>query len=241
LFFLVNAPLLCLAVFEWRAASIAVILMLPNILGSIGGAEKDGWSTHYPSFFFPSLVWAAMLGYAVLYQKAASRKRLRVALAGASALVLYLCILNPDSSQPVSFSLSNASNNFLVQMQEQTQQFVLQRRARANLASEVYAITHAVPPHTIVSSVETGMPLLYPNRTIEFFPADIDHADYAVLGAEIVGGQIIYNGALDYLGASEQTKLNDLVLDRMKHDGYDTAHPMLFPGYNGLAIVKRIH
>ncbi len=50
LFFLVNAPLLCLAVFQWRAATIAVILMLPNIFGNIGGAEKVGWTTHYPSF-----------------------------------------------------------------------------------------------------------------------------------------------------------------------------------------------
>ena len=73
LFLVVNAPLLLLSAFEWRAAVIAMVLMLPNLLGNIGGAEKIGWSTHYPTYFFPSLVWAAASGYNVFQEAAVAR------------------------------------------------------------------------------------------------------------------------------------------------------------------------
>jgi len=68
-FFLVNAPLLFLALVKWRFGLLALITLLPNLIGNIGGAEKVGWVTHYHSFYFPVLVFAAALGVHTLSKK----------------------------------------------------------------------------------------------------------------------------------------------------------------------------
>lgn len=238
LFVVVNAPLFFLALFEWRAAVIAAVLMLPNIFGNIGGAEKTGWATHYPSFFFPSLVWAALTGYSVLFRKATAKKQAMAAYAVAMGLVLFLSLLNPDS---ISINFSNLSKSFLPTFGEQASTYLFQSGARQRLQDAANAIEEAVPPNTVVSSVEAGMPLLYQNRTIEFFPKDIDNADYAVLGASEIDGKITYDGAINDRGAADKEKFDDIVLARMKRDGYDLDHPKLFPALAGLAVVRRVH
>jgi hypothetical protein len=240
LFMLVNASLLILAVFEWRAAVIAAILMLPNILGDIGGAEKTGWSTHYLSFFFPSLVWAGLAGYSALYHKAANQGRLPAMYAAILGVLFFLVTLNPDSTKAFDVRFSNAANSFLPRFEEQVRLYLLESTSRRTLESEVSGIAEAVPPHTEVSSIESGMPVLYPDRTIEYFPQDIDHADYAVLSAQKIDGKIVYDGALTYLGPVAQRQLNDIVLARMRADGYDLDQPTLFPAV-GIAVVKRRH
>ncbi|HET9393813.1 MAG TPA: DUF2079 domain-containing protein [Candidatus Rubrimentiphilum sp.] len=241
LFLLVNAPLLSLSFFEWRTAAIAVFLMLPNIFGNIGGAEKVGWSTHYPSYYFPSLVLAALMGYAALHHQAAAKRRLPALYALTAAFMVYIAVLNPYSYSPISLALSNAADSFFPTAAADANQFLFQSEPRRNLEAAVNGIRQAVPPHSVVSSVEGGMPLLYQDRTIEFFPEDLDHADYAVLGAHYINGKISYFGSVSYLGADEQAKLSDLVQARMIADGYDVDHPKMFPGFKGLAVVRRVH
>lgn len=239
LFFLVNLPFLLFAMVRWRAALIAIFLMLPNVFGNIGGAEKIGWGTHYPSFYFPSLVWAALLGYASLFEKLRASKKL--ALLSVTALLIFLfAMLNPYSFPP-DFKIANAENNVVTDSDYYVRQYILESGTRQYLEDAVAGMRRAVPPHSIVSTVQAGMPVLYQDRIIELFPADIDHADYAVLGALSMGNQVQFGGAVDYLGSTETAKLNDIVLARMKSDNYDLEHPMRFPGYNGLAIVKRRH
>jgi hypothetical protein len=240
LFMLVNAPLLLLALFEWRAAAIAAILMLPNILGDIGGAEKTGWSTHYPTFYFPSLVWAGLIGYSALYRKAVNQNRLPALYAATLGCFLFLVTLNPDSANTFDVTFSNAANSFLPRFKEEARLYLFEKTSRRFLKSQLNGIDQAVPPHTEVSSIESGMPILYRDRTIEYFPQDIDHADYAVLSAQKTDGKIVYDGALTYLGPVAQKQLNDIVLARMRADGYDLDHPTLFPAV-GIAVVKRRH
>lgn len=240
LFLLVNAPLFVLALFEWRAALIAAVLMLPNALGNIGGAEKTGWSTHYASFYLPALVWAAMCGYVVLYRNAKLRKCAPALYAATAALIVFLSLLNP-SAYPVDLSLANVPNTFLPAFESQTGTYLMTRGAREALAVAQAEMVRAVPPDSVVSSVEAGLTLLYPHRTMEFFPADIDHAGYAVLGGHIIDGKLNYYGVVSYNDDSERNKLNTLVVDRMRRDGYDLDHPLLLPAFNGLAVVRRAH
>jgi hypothetical protein len=238
LFLVVNAPLLVLAAFEWRAALIAVILMLPNIFGNIGGAEKIGWSTHYPSFYLPSLVWAALLGYSALWRRATSYGRLGLC-AAIGAFVMFLAVLNPYA-YPLDLKWSNADSTFFANFDYDVSQYIFKRAPRENLLSAADGVALAVPSHTIVSTVQAGMPLLYHDRDLDLFPGGLDNADYAVIGAVRSGNQVEYGGATSYRGPEEQAQLDALVLARMKRDGYDLAHPELFPGFNGLAVVRRL-
>ena len=237
LFLLVNAPLFVIACFQWRAAAIAALLMAPNIIGNIGGAEKTGWSTHYMSYFFPALVWAALMGYSALYRLASVRRVLPGVYAGIGALILSLGTLNPYLF-PLNIKIANLENTFLPMFNSQADVYLLSTVARNNLERAAEGIRRAVPRGAVVSSVEGGMTPLYQDHLIEFYPADIDNADYAVLDSQLINGKLSYYGAISYLGSVEQAKLNDLALARMKSDGYDLDHPQLFPAL-GLAVVKR--
>ncbi|MDB5988715.1 MAG: hypothetical protein JWQ10_118 [Herbaspirillum sp.] len=60
--------LLVAIIFQWRVALIALITLVPNVIVSIGGAEKDGWLTHYHSFYFPFVVYAGLVGVVSFYK-----------------------------------------------------------------------------------------------------------------------------------------------------------------------------
>jgi hypothetical protein len=240
LFAVVNAPLLCLAARQWRTALIAVLLMIPNIIGNIGGAEKTGWSTHYPSFFFPSLVFAGLIGYASLLDGGRRRVLVPAYYVLIGALSIFVWMVNPDSVEPISIQPANIARSFLPSYADNLNLYVFSGANRDLLQQAERTLESSVPPNTTVSSIELGMAHLYRDRILDFFPSGIDHADYAVLGAAMVDGKLQYNGAISYRGASEQRKLNDLVTARMRLDGYDLQHPILAPALAGIAVVRRI-
>ena len=66
-FFLVNklvlvcAPLFVVSIFAPKMAIISFGALIPNILFSVGGAEKIGFSTHYHTYYIPFLIAAVVL------------------------------------------------------------------------------------------------------------------------------------------------------------------------------------
>ena len=238
LFVLVNLPLLALAFFQWRLAVAAIIMMLPNALGNIGGAEKIGWITHYDSYYLPALFLAALMGYEAAYKQLSLKKALPGFYAATAVLVLFLSMLNPFSFAAVSISPSNISDNFFIKFPQQALVYLspagLKYRA---LGDQISAM---VPENTIVTTSESLMPFLYKNRTIRYLPVDIDRADYAVVAVEKHGNEVTYGGVASFLGPDEKAKVNAAIVARMRKDGYDFAHAQPVPAF-GLAIVKRIH
>lgn len=238
LFALVNLPLLALACFEWRLAVIAVVLMLPNALGNIGGAEKIGWITHYDSYYLPALFLAAMFGYEAAYKQLSVKKALPGFYAASAVLVLFLSMINPSSFAPVSISPSNISGNFFIKFPQQALVFLTPAGLKYRALGE--QIDAMIPQNTVVSTSESLMPFLYRNRTIRYLPVDVDHADYAVVAVVKDGNAITYGGVSSFLGPDEKAKVNAAIIARMRKDGYDFAHAQAVPAF-GLAIVKRIH
>jgi hypothetical protein len=60
--FAVLLPFFILAVFEWRLCLVAAAAVMPNLMLTIGGAEKNGFATHYHMVYLPFLIAAAALG-----------------------------------------------------------------------------------------------------------------------------------------------------------------------------------
>jgi hypothetical protein len=56
------APMLVLAAFDWRIFLIAAGAVVPNLMGTIGGAEKINFYTHYHMPYLPFLISGAALG-----------------------------------------------------------------------------------------------------------------------------------------------------------------------------------
>jgi multisubunit Na+/H+ antiporter MnhF subunit len=235
---LINLPFLFIALFEWRAAIVAAVLLSPNIFGSIGGAEKVGWITHYHSYYLPALIWAALLGYEAAYRKAIGPKWRSAFYVTTVVLIVILNSVDPYSVTNRSVGLSNIANNFLSKFDQQVDGYLTSGRPRFDLAAD--EIRRIVPEKSVVSSVEIGMPLLYHNRTVWFYPLDIDRADYAVIDAAKSPKKVTYGGAINFLGPEELAKVNRVVLNRMKKDGYDFRHATFIPLY-GVAVIKRLH
>lgn len=94
----VNAGLLVLACFQPRTLPIVASMLVPNAIGDVGGAEKTGFLTHYHSYYFPILIWAAGLGYIqllALIRAFVVRKGLNSLSSSAIALAVCVTIAMP--------------------------------------------------------------------------------------------------------------------------------------------------
>lgn len=67
----VLAPFLLLSVFSWRMGLIAIGSILPNLMVSVGGAEKNVFLTHYHMPYLPFVLAGAALGLAGLWSRIA--------------------------------------------------------------------------------------------------------------------------------------------------------------------------
>src|SRR5207302_1111825 len=96
--------------FEWRLALIAAAAMLPNVIGSIGGAEKVGWTTHYHSVYLPFLVAAALFGFGSLWNRFRNSRRRYAIVLIPIGLGLCLALLDPFTDRYFDFAPTNIRN-----------------------------------------------------------------------------------------------------------------------------------
>jgi len=238
LFALVNLPFLILAFFEWKMALIAIVLMLPNVIGNIGGGEKVGWATAYHTYYQPSLVLAAFVGYQRLYQLAQLKKRQWQVAPLLGAFVAYLCMLSPIDAAPIQFGTAYVHYHFIPTLLADGSKYFGDDGRAINLT--IHQMHAAVPEHTTISTVEAGMPIFYKHDVIRVFPIDLERADYALMSyEETPTASTRYFGAVSFLGQVQQKRLDTLILHRMQSDGYDFDHARKFP-LLGLALVRRL-
>lgn len=226
------------ALFEFRAFVIAFIMMLPNMLGSIGGAEKIGFITHYHSIYFPILVWAALLGYINLSKKFTKGLKEKLFLIFMLILIIFAAGVDPYKYDKFDFSLNNIKSNGLLQTAAKIPDTIQGNVPAVIKYSNV--IKKAVPENSKVTTPEGYMPYLYKNRVLYLFPVGLDSSDYAVL--PIIGkngSENIYGGFFSYIGPEHTTSVNKCLIDRMKNEGYDFENSTIIEPA-GVAIIKRI-
>jgi hypothetical protein len=235
IFLLINAVFLAIAFFEWRAALIAAVCMLPNVLGNIGGAEKVGFFTHYHSYYFPVLLWATIAGYAAAYRLLSARRLTPALYAAVTLLVLFLALVDPTAAPKLSISTAYLKHHFVREFRREARRMLSPDGLRFYAWAE--ASRRAIPEGSVVTTGETLMPFIYRNRTIHFLPVGLDRADYAVLTIlSNKDGKIVYGGVLTFLGPAEETKVNQVILQRMREDGYDFKHPALLIPINAAVL-----
>lgn len=242
-FLIVNLGFLVLAAFEWRLALIALVAMLPNVIGTIGGAEKTGWSTHYHSTYFPFLLAAASIGSIKLWQILRIYSIKWMIVVPFIFIGISLLALNPYSTSPlINFSSSNTANNAWVKMVG-----VLTNtgdgagiRSVANFRRSIAA---EVPSNAVVTTYEGMFPaLLGEGRVIHNYPLGLDNANYAVLSYTMDKQSVMQlSGAVSYLGEENRRALDHCLNARIHEAGYKVMK--LFPTVSnksaGEVLLKR--
>jgi len=227
-----------LSIFEWKSFIIALAVMSFNIFGNIGGAEKIGFILHYHSYYFPLLVWAAMLGYIHLLKIFNGEFKQKLFLIAMVFLIILTAGINPYKYDNFNFSLENIKNNGLI---ETIVKIPSTLQGNVNpLIKNSEQLQNAVPIYSEVTMPEGIIPYLYKHRKVHYFPAGLDTSDYAVLTIEgKKDSQFIYGGAWSYVGTEHQKSLNDCLIDRMKREGYDFDNATIIESAQ-VAIIKRI-
>jgi len=209
IFLLVNLPLIFFGLFKPKLLLISLGVMLPNIVGSIGGAEKTGWLTHYHSIYFPILVWAAANGYTYL----ATKKKVLL------TVIVILMIFGGYNVEGIKkSSLVLGKNLFLYTINKKGQYLFPENK-----------LAMIVPEGSTVSLPEVFFVSLYRNRKLYYYPMGIDKVDYVVLNSN-------RRGFVSYFSEENASKADSILLERMSENGFDIDNPQ--PAGNAL-VFKR--
>jgi len=219
-FMLVNMLLCVLAAFSGiRYLALAMISMLPNLLISVGGAELNGWSTHYHSMYIPFLVFTASVGYANILQRSGVLTGSAFSTSVAIAAIFVAGWLNPftgGKDAPAFTALNNSIVGSLFNY------YLRPEKSYHRTAAPVTAaLASIVPRGAKVSLVEKAMPSLYSGRELAFYPMAIDTSDYLVVGGSATADQVAsVSGGISYLGAAEAEALDKCLAERISRSGF---------------------
>jgi hypothetical protein len=195
---------------------VAAGSILPNLLGTVGGAEKLGWMTHYHSAYFPFLLFATIVGAATLYRRSPRIAAICATLATALAAVFLL--LNPISPAPLlDLSPRNFHDTALAQMVDfqlgsGAADFLL---ARAKFYQSVASL---IPAESEVSTTEFYMPALYEHgiHKLRFYPLGVGKSRYVIVPyLESPTGDITYTGHISYTQPSVADETNHCLTTRL--------------------------
>lgn len=216
------------SLFDWRLALIAFAALLPNLLTTIGGAEKTGWATHYHSMYFPFLVFASAIGFSKLWAYLGAAKY-RVVLIG-----ILLALIPVISKYSPGYGSQNGAVKHLYDFYANGSQSY-----EKQLAGQLRQIAAAVPFGAKVTTPEGFQPTLYLNRTIYYYPVGIDTADYAVLSkVSQPDGSFYYAGAVNYKSIEDSQKVNICLTERLRKVGFNVDQPKLLIG--NMAVLERL-
>jgi hypothetical protein len=238
-FLLANSPLLLLSLASGRRlAALAYLSIVPNLIGSIGGAEKTGWYTHYHSYYFPVIAGTAAVGLVRLYAAHPdARRRIALVVANVGLATATACLFASPSPSVLDFDVANLKAHGVV--------FAAGAYVEAGpgwdrrmVADAHKQLGDAVPDDARVTTVESAMPSLYrPSRVLDYYPVGVDDADYAVLPFSLTPtGERRYTGTTSYLGETERTATDDCMQSRLVRAGFDT-EPIAV--VNGYAVLRR--
>lgn len=233
------------SVFEWRGLLLTLGVMLPNILGSIGGAEKTNWYTHYHTMYLPFLVWASLEGYARVYNF--SRKRaVRAPLLAVTLMILVFSNVLVPSNLPetssyktLTFTWKYYQHNPFFLATTEIPAFLSDAATRPPFRQLMPMIKATIPRGSFVGTFDIMMPPLYGWANLLDYPDGLAEADYVIVRVEKdASGNRIYGGQPCLVSQDECAKISSCLTERLRRAGYTTDSPVLL-GSSGLAILKR--
>lgn len=190
--------------------------LLPNVFITIGGAELNGWATHYHSSYIPFLIFSASIGYLNFF-KALKLNKIKLIFLSLILIYSYLVsnLYDPFTGiwgRGVNFDiLSNVKKYYLSG----------ESSAEKIKANKIKGLEEVIPAGAVVSAPEGAFSALYKTRNISIFPVNIDRADYLVASGSSINGVLRdFGGAATHLSGDEALKLNECIHQRAKKQGF---------------------
>ncbi|CAH1077436.1 hypothetical protein [Candidatus Nitrotoga sp. 1052] len=238
-FMLVN--LLFMGIFApfsgFRYFALGIAVMIPSFLITVGGAELNGWSTHYHAMYLPFLIFVASIGYLRLINRFnAGIWHAALPLIVGVYVLLVAGYLNPYTGKFEKSFLASVKSGVLgtISRYYADPQHSYERFAAGLLRS----LDALIPQGSRVSAIEGVMPVLYRSRSLSMYPIDMDSADYLVISGAASDGQVTsVSGATSYLGQMQMEALNRCLSQRMIGKGFVLFKDM--PSI-GVLVFKRI-
>ncbi|MBU3612857.1 hypothetical protein [Polynucleobacter sp. MG-27-Goln-C1] len=218
---------------NFRYALISIIMLLPNIIGNIGGAEKTGFSTHYHSLYFPFLVYGFLVGFA-------SIKKFSMSIINTFILYLFIFIniaifystYNINSDQILSVKLKY--NNLT--LYSSLKNLIISRQSNAHIQKILF---ENIPKNANISSIEAGMPYLFKYQNVNYYPLNIGKSDFLVVKFNPHSQPKLIEGYSSYQGETHQKSANICLTQSIIKQNFDLDNPVFFSN-SGLALIKKI-
>ena len=180
LFLLGNAVLLILAFFNKTTIFLAFISMAPNVFVSVGGAELNGFLTHYHSVYLPILVACAAVGFSEMriYQE-----KTKVFLPISSLLIIAaLCSqvfsVTPGEGRTIveraAYSLGKVGDSLGMPISDINKSRQSDKENLLSLTSKVNIDGITTPPEIMPVLASLGF------SDLNFFPIGIDQSKFVI-------------------------------------------------------------
>ena len=228
-----------IAAFSPKYFILAIGLMLPNLFGDIGGAEKIGFSTHYHTLYLPALAWATMEGFTVIYYKLQNRKQSqifnKILLCFSVAYIIFLAGATSLGGIPYLFTKNAFSDEAPFIIAKDVISFAAGPKKHA--LDRFKEMKNIIPKHSKISTTEPYMTHFVMDYDLTFFPVGLADADHILLPyAQELNGEYTYFGATTYLGPEESKKINICLKERLKLLKFNVDSPLIF---GDLALLQK--
>jgi hypothetical protein len=215
-FLLEVSPLLILPLFfAFRFFLIAFIILIPNIIGNIGGAEKIGFSTHYHSLYLGFLCFAYLLAINNLYKSNIKFKRIFIFLYLMLTILFYL-FFSINNKNLIEFKFSNL--NYVNQIAD----FY---KSRGSAQKNQDLINNLIPKESRLSVSETAMAYVYDFKNLSFFPYNYENSDFLIVQYSVVQGKNLPY-FMTLLGEDHNIKSRLAIYNRLVDAGFNPEKPL---------------
>lgn len=226
------------ALFAPKFLLIALALMLPNVLGSIGGAEKTSFLTHYHSVYFPILAFATVSGITKAYSWVASNRWRWSIFAILVGFIILQAGIRYDA--PGARTISDLREMKWGEREwglpfDRIGDYLKPGKESVHLGT-LRAIREAIPLGSHVSTPEFGLAWLDGRADTYYYPHGLDEADYVLVQFEITPEKKpFFKGIVNFLGPEVERAENICLTERIAQQ-YDVDGMQTF---GDRAILKR--
>lgn len=229
---LVNLPFLLVILLKSpKLFAITIAMMIPNIIGNIGGAEKTGYYTHYHTLYFPFLIYSFCISFSKLHDDLL-KKNVVVKYFQYPYLLLTLIFFHSVYfSEIQSIKLNfNKSDSYL-------SYFYRAYNEMNNYLTLSEKINKSIAKSAKVSSVEAGWPYLYEYINSSFFPYNMDSSEFLIVNYSESSGNYLYSGVSSFRGIEASNAMNACLNIKIEEAKFDINNPIKLN--NSIAILTK--